>query len=180
LLVDVLGWDATVHRVYIHTIPANEGYNFGGVYYFDLDSAHKEQRIQLAWSQGEADANEPDHNRRLGLLRSRLTPLLPAPGACLGWGTTVVRADSVDSLDSGRRSRYRLLYTGDNGLRFECTGYWQPDASLKNAYEIPGRKERLYVFAFRGNFFDFAETQVAVLVPEPSDRVIQVAWERDR
>jgi hypothetical protein len=105
---------------------------------------------------------------------------LPKPENCLGWGTEIVSADSVDSPSSGKRPRYRLHYTGADGPRFECTAYWRPDACLKNAYAIPGRKERLYVFAFRGNVFDIAETQVAVLVSEPSDRAIQVVWERDQ
>jgi hypothetical protein len=180
LLVDVLGWDAKTHRVYFHTIPANEGDNFGAVYYFDLDGVHKERRIQLAWSQGEAEGNEPHHVQQLKSLRSRLTPLLPEPVACLGWGTSIVSADSVDSLSSGKRARYRLHFSGMDGPRFECTAYGLPDACIKNAYAIPERKERLYVFAFRGNVFDMAETQVAVLVSEPSDRAIQAAWERDR
>jgi hypothetical protein len=47
LLVDILGWDARTHRVYFHTIPANEGDNFGGVYYFDVD-VYKARSVQLA------------------------------------------------------------------------------------------------------------------------------------
>ena len=180
LLVDVLGWDAKSHRVYFHTIPANESFYFGAVYYFDLEGVHKQRRIQLAWSKGWAEANEPDHNHRLKMLRSRLAPLLPEPDACLGWSTDIVSADSVDSLSAGKRPRYRLHYFGMNGPRFECTAYGRPDACIKNAYAIPGRKERLYVFAFRGNIFDIAETQVAVLVSEPSDRAIQVVWEPDK
>jgi len=179
LLVDVLGWDAKTHRVYFHTIPANESFSFGAVYYFDLGGVHKERRIQLAWSKGETERNDPDHNHRLNTLRSRLKPLLPDPENCLGWGTTIVSADSVE-FSSGIRARYRLHFKGMDTPRFECTAYGLPDACLKNAYEIPGRKERLYVFAFRGNVFDIAETQVAVLVSEPSDRTIPVVWERDK
>jgi hypothetical protein len=179
LVVDVLGWDAKTHRVYFHTIPWDESDDFGAVYFFDLDGMHKERRVQLAWSRGEADRQDPYRNHRLNALRSRLTPLLPSPEDGLGWGTDIVRADSVDS-PRGKQARYRLHFSGMNGPRFECTAYGRPDACVKNAYAIPGRKEWVYVFAFRGNIFDIAETQVAVLISEPSDRPVQVTWERDK
>jgi hypothetical protein len=38
----------------------------------------------------------------------------------------------------------------------------------------------LYIVAFRGNAYDIAETQVAVLVPQLTDGTIQVVWEPDK
>jgi hypothetical protein len=180
LLVDVLGWDANAHRVYFHTIPDDEGNRFGAVYYFHLDGAKPERRIQVPWSVGEAEANDPDRTRRLQSLRSRLRPLLPKPEASLGWGTIVLRADSLNVEWLGKRPRFRLLFKSSSGPRFAFTGYEQPDASLKDTYEIPGRREILYVLAFRGNPHDVAETQVAVLVPVLSDSTFDVNWEPDK
>ena len=179
-LVDVLRWDARAHRVYFHSIHSDESYTFGAVYFFDRGGGAPEKRRQLAWSVGDADGNDPDHTRRLETLRRGLTPLAPSPEACLGWGVEVVRADSIDSPQGGRVARYRMRLKGMDGPRFEFTGYQRPEACVKNAYAIPGRKERLYVVAFRGNVYDIAETQVAVLVPQPTDSTIQVRWERDK
>ena len=176
-LVEVLGWDENAQRLYFRTIPQNDGVGFGGVYYFDLVDDRME-RIQLPWSAGSAEANDPERNAHLDSLRSQLVPLLPRPEASLGWGTSVVRSESMP-VAGGTRTRFRLLFTSARGPRFECTAYERPDACVKDTYEIPGHKERIYVLAFRGNPNDIAETQVAVLVPEMSDRVYQVAWEPD-
>jgi hypothetical protein len=178
--VDILGWAARVHRVYVHTIPVNESYTFGAVYYFDLAGDTPEKRRQLEWSVGDADKNDADHTRRLKSLRSGLIPLAPSPESCLGWGVDVVSADSIASPSRDQLARYKMRLKIYDGPRFEFTGYHRPDACLKNVYVIPGRKERLYIVAFRGNAYDIAETQVAVLVPQLTDGTIQVVWEPDK
>lgn len=179
VVVDVLGWDAKAGRLYFHTIAENEAYEFGGVYYFDLAGKTGSKRVQVAWSVGEADANDADHVGRLATLRKRLVPLLPKPGPGLGWGVFVLKADSVKT-PGFARVRYRLSLDDSEGARFEWTGYERPDGCVKNVYAIPGHKDLLYVLAIRGNEYDSAETQVAVLVPAPTDRPIPVTWERDR
>jgi hypothetical protein len=179
-LVDVLGWDSQTRRVYFHTIPADEGNYFGGVYYFDLKGKLPSQRGQVAWSRGGASADNPDNIRRLRSLKRRLTPLMPLPDACLGWGTKVLGADSVRSPAMGVRARFRLLYTSQSLVRFECTGFGTPEVCLKNTYAIPATKAMLCVLAFRGNLFDVAETQVAVLVTESTSQPIRVEWVRDK
>jgi hypothetical protein len=179
-LVDVLGWDVGAHRVYFHSIPHDESYSFGAVYHFDLAGKTPEKQRKVAWSVGDADVRDPDQQRRLRSLRSGLTPLAPSPEACLGWGVDIVHADSIDSPPGARIARYRMRLSIYDGPRFEFTGYHRPDACLKNVYVIPGRKERLYIVAFRGNAYDIAETQVAVLVPQLTDGTIQVVWEPDK
>jgi hypothetical protein len=179
-LVDFLGWDSRTHRVYFHTVSADESFRFGGVYYFDLNDKAPSQRIQVAWSRGASPADDQDKIRRLRSLKRRLTPLMPLPDACLGWGTKVLSADSVRSPGMGVRARFRLLYTSQSLVRFECTGFGTPEVCLKNTYAIFATKARLYVLAFRGNLNDIAATQVAVLVPESTDQTIRVEWVRDK
>jgi hypothetical protein len=174
-----LGWDAKAGRLYFHTIRENEAPAFGGVYFFDLVGKNPAKRVQVAWSVGEAEANDSLHVRKLATLRKRLVPLLPKAGPSLGWGAFVVKADSV-AVPGGTRARYRLSLDDSEGAHFEWTGYERPDGCVKNVYAIPGRKGLLYVLAIRGNLYDVAETQVAVLVPAPTDRPILVRWERDR
>jgi hypothetical protein len=179
VIVDVLGWDAKAGRVYFHTIAENEAPAFGGVYFFDLAGKRPSRRVQATWSVGEAEPNDASHIRKLEMLRKRLVPLLPQAGPSLGWGVTVLKADSV-AVPGGAIARYRLSLDDSEGAHFEWTGYERPDGCVKNVYAIPGRKERLYVLAIRGNEYDVAETQVAVLVPAQTDRPIPVTWVRDR
>ena len=135
-------------------------------------------RVIVPWSVPDANGNDPRQMHLLDSLRTRLVVLLPKPEATLGWGTNVVTAEQ-EPMGGRTRPPIRHLFTSDNGPRFECTAYERPDACVNDTYEIPGRKERIYVLAFRGNPNDIAETQVAVLVPELTDRVYQVEWEPD-
>ena len=179
MLVDVLGWDRRAHRVYFHSIPANESYSFGAVYFFELGGKNSQRRSQLAWSIGDANADDADRTRRLQTLRRSLMPLVPTPESSLGWGVEVLSTDTIPSPSSAPLRRFKLRLAS-SGLHFEFTGYHRPDACIKDVYSIPDRTERLYVVTFRGNSRDMAETQVPVLVARPSDRVLQVVWEPDK
>ena len=180
-VVEVLGWDAGARRVYFHSIPQDESNSFGAVSYFEVKGDREEKPKQLPWSTGDADANDPDRNRRLQSLRRGLTTMTPRPGSSLGWGVDIVSADSIALPSSrGRIPRYRLRLKTHDGPRFECIAYHRPEMCVKDVYAIPGSQKWLYVVAFRGNRFDEAETQVPVLSAPSSDRTIPVMWERAR
>src|SRR5438094_10635761 len=68
-LIDVLGWDAKVERVYIRTAPQDESYEFGGVYFFDLRSQHPAVRRRVSWSRPETAADDVDQAARVRALR---------------------------------------------------------------------------------------------------------------
>jgi hypothetical protein len=150
LLLDVLGWDPSTKRVYVHFIPTDGGALFGDVISYGLESASGPERE--AWVRdGENMADDRVMTRRLDDLRRRLRPLTLQPAAVLPWESNVVARDSLDDGFPGQPVRYRVRARWERDPQFEFVGWGSPVVLLRAIYGIPGRSERLFVFAFVGD-----------------------------
>ena len=178
-LIDVLGWDAKMERVYVRSEPRDEGYSFGSVYYFDLRSSAPATPRLVGWSRSESAANEPDQADHVRALRARLRRLRPELEETLPSWIVHVDSTTVEEGPWAGVPRFRLRVAFAGGQRFECTSYHHADLCAKGVYHLPGRKEMFWVLAFRGNEGDPAETDVAVLVtPNQFQRSVPVEWDR--
>jgi hypothetical protein len=175
----VLGWDAKVERVYFRTAPQDESDTFGGVYFFDLRSQHPAVRRRVSWSRPDADADDVDQAARVHALRARLRRLRAELAEALPSWEGPADSSRVEKGPWAGTARFRLRVGFAGGQWFECTAYGKPDVCAKGVYTIPGRKDVLWVLAFRGNEADPAETDVAVLVtPDQLQRSVPVEWDR--
>ena len=164
LLLDVLGWEPSTKRVYVHFIPTDAGGLFGDVVSYGLEPASGPERETWV-SDGEDMADDPVMTRRLDGLRRRLRPLALQPAAVLPWESSVVARDSLDDAYPGQPVRYRVRARWERDPEFEFVGWGSPVVLLRAVYAIPGRSERLFVFAFVGDREEGGyETQLPVLV----------------
>jgi hypothetical protein len=178
-LVDVLGWDAHMQRVYVHTLYQEESYTFGPVYYFDLRSSHPQRRMPVAWSRPAAAADDSLQSARVAALRRRLRRLDAMTTESLPSWPRTIQTDTITAC-MDRVARFRIRPTFATMRTFELVTYQDHDCCAKDVFRIPQRAEELWVLAFRGNPCDPAETEVPVLVtPADSHRPIVVeAWTR--
>jgi hypothetical protein len=170
--LEVLGWDPATHRVYVHSVAESGGDGFGDVLYFALDARDPQEAVSTDLAgRGEGSARDSTLVRRLAALRRRLSPLPgSAPGFSLPYRETV-KTDTLRDRVEGPIARHQVLarWAVTPG-EFEFTTYDRPDVVLRSVHAVPGRAERLLVFAFIGDPFEGGyETQVAVLVTSPAD-----------
>lgn len=164
-LLDVLGWDPDARRVYVHFIPTDGGDSFGEVVSFAPDTGAL--AVREPWGRrGEGTAQDPALRERLAALRRRLNPLVAEPATVIPFQSSVVARDSVrDDYLLGQVVRYRVRARWEMEPEFEFTTWGSPEVLLKAVYRIPGRAERLFVFAFTGDRFESGyETQEPVIV----------------
>jgi hypothetical protein len=163
-LVDVLGWDAGQRRVYVRFIPTDAGGSFGDVVSFGLEAGDAGAREPWV-RRGQDTDQDPALLRRLEALRRRLKPLPVEPAATMPWESRVVARDSVGDGYCGQEIRYRVRARWEREPEFEFTTWGGTEVLLKAVYRIPGRAERLYVFAFTGDRSEGGyETQAPVIV----------------
>ncbi len=163
-LLDVLGWDPDARRIYVHFVDTSGGDFFGDVVSFAPDSGAA--GVSEPWVRhGEGTAGEPALQARLADLRRRLNPMAIEPAAVIPWESSVVARDSLDDGYAGQVVRYRVRARWEREPEFEFVTWGSPGVLLKAVYRIPGRAERLFVFAFVGNRMETGyETQVPVIV----------------
>lgn len=163
-LLDVLGWDPDARRVYVHFIPTDAGTGFGDVVSFAPEAGAK--AVSEPWvRQGEGTGEDPALQERLVALRRRLNPMTVEPAATLPWQASVAAPDTVRDFVPGLDLRYRVRARWERGPEFEFVTWGSSVVVLKAIYAIPGRPERLFVFAFVGDRSESGyETQEAVVV----------------
>lgn len=163
-LLDVLGWDARAQRVYVHFIPTDAGDSFGDVVSYAPEPGAP--AVREPWvRQGEGTGEDPGLQAKLAGLRRRLKPLVAEPAAVMPWTSSVVARDSLGDGYPGQEVRYRVRARWEREPEFEFVGWGSPVVLLRAIYGIPGRSERLFVFAFVGDRSEGGyETQEPVIV----------------
>ena len=179
-LVDVLGWDAGPKRVYVHFILTDAGDSFGDVVSYGLEPG--DAGVSEPWvRRGEGTGEDPVALRKLEALRRRLKPLAAAAAAVLPWESSVVARDSVGDGYCGQEIRYRIRARWEREPEFEFTTWGSTDVLLKAVYVLPGRGERLFIFAFTGDRSEGGyETQLPVIVRPGETGLRQVGRARGR
>jgi len=162
---DVLGWDAAAKRLYVHVQPENGGDMFGTVGYFALGSSTPSKLVSTKWGgDHEGSSGDPALLRRLEALRTRLKPLRRVTAHALPWTRRVLQADSLGTY-LGDVPRFQVRASFERQDDFEFTTYVTPFVALIAVLRIPGRPERLLLFAFTGDPAEGGyETQVPALV----------------
>ncbi len=178
-LCEVLGWEASTQRVYVHQWTADGGDSFGRVLSIDLAGPHAGEPRPEPWLRsGEGTANDPELQAQLRRLRARLRPLHPAAWQTLPIRSEVVASDSVAN-DMGQSRRLRMRVWFSAGLAFEVTTWGSSTVVRPAAYEIPGRSDQIWILAFMGDPFEVGyETQVPVLVRKDDAGTRTVEWRR--
>ena len=173
-LVDVLGWDAETNRLYIRDFPRDESAFFGAVKYFDLRSKEPEMAVPVDWN---PRTNKRAYPREYGLLeelRTTLKRLQPLATHAIPKAIRILRADSLVTGRGVPEVLYTLDVTYEIGIRFQVTSF-SPHVVVKDVYKIPDQNAFLYVVVFRGTH-DIAETQLAIVVDAPFDKVRRIEW----
>lgn len=178
-LCEVLGWEASTQRVYIHQSTADGGDSFGRVLAIELAGPHPGEPVPLPWVRtGEGTANDPELQAQLRRLRARLRPLHPAAWQALPIRSEVVASDSVAN-DRGLSRRLRVRVSFGLGPEFTVTTWGSPTVVRSSAYEIPGRSDQIWILAFMGDPFEVGyETQVPVLVRKGDAGTRTIEWGR--
>ncbi len=166
--LELLGWDATAKRVYLHQHEWSAGGGFGTVEYFDLGSADPVRLRVGEWSRGQGEGSAQDSAlvQKLGALRARLRPLVMGPATVLPFGFETVRKDSL-AWWSGLVPRQRLRATWDDRLFVTLDEFHGGTVARTGVWRVPGRAERVWVLAWIGDPDEGGyEIQRALLVRE--------------
>ena len=177
-MIEVLGWDAHSSRVYFHAVYWDESVHFDAIYHFDLRSKHPEFAVRDQPEPADSDwvAADSAQAPRIAALRARLQRLAPIlePGL-----PTWVQWTEQDTIVEtyGKARQFQVTGSFDDGPGFDAICYGKPDICARGVYGIPGRKERVWLIAFRGQPSDAAQVEGArlVRVGEPNTTV-RLRW----
>ncbi|MCC6652492.1 MAG: hypothetical protein IT348_15180 [Candidatus Eisenbacteria bacterium] len=170
---DVLGWDASTQRVYLHEMSWDGAGGFGDVYFIECAGEHAGRSKSAGWPRrGEQDGNDPVLNGRLDSLRAALSPLVPVVAAGFPWRTHVLAGDTLHGIHEAPRFLVRASF-GERD--YEVTTYHRPDVYRKGVYPLPGRREQLVVLSYIGKPEEGGyELQTALLVAPGKGAAITV------
>ncbi len=175
-LCEMLGYEPSTQRVYVHELDGTGGGTFGRVMYASCsrESAGVFRDLPLHPSKGEA--GDPELLSRLAALRARLEPLRELSWPTLPFSAVVLQRDSIPS-EFGQPIRLRVRAEFGPAVELTC---WRSDAVTRpKVFELPDGAGWLWVIAFIGDPFESGyEVQVPVLVHTGTREAIPVAWGR--
>lgn len=173
-LAEPLGWNPESGEVFFRIVHGDESGDAPSVVRLTLGQ-RSNQFEPLSWSVGvERDSV---YRAELNRIRKTLHPLHE-----MLWTTipAMQQALTLETLKADRNAfpRYRVRVSGFNGA---CRGWVEaetfrdPVLRMVRLYRVPGRRDLIGVFSFRGTPTEMAyETQVPVLLPQDKESVIRI------
>lgn len=168
-----LGWDPVDQKAFFLIHRVSESGHGPIVVYFDVDGQNAGRPVQVGWSKARSydDSLTPS---KLQDLRRRLRPLKDLPSLTVFHHTSILKEDSVASVDRSHYfKRYRIsvrdLQITDEA--FEVTTLSEPVVRMIRRLQAGDNGPFFGILSFRGVPIEIGyETQVPVLLSSPSPR----------